>query len=117
VCVSLCVCVCVSLCVCLCVCVCVSLCVSVCVSLCVCVCLCLCVSLCVCVCVCVCLCVCVGVLMDDVEVENIQNPLRDVRSGLLDVSGQQLPLQAVHVKCKLVDLLSQVRTRRNTIIK
>uniref|UniRef100_A0A8C4EJQ4 Poly [ADP-ribose] polymerase n=1 Tax=Dicentrarchus labrax TaxID=13489 RepID=A0A8C4EJQ4_DICLA len=32
----------------------------------------------------------------------------DVTAGLLDSSGQQLPLQAVHVKCKLMDLLSQV---------
>uniref|UniRef100_A0A8C2ZUA1 Poly [ADP-ribose] polymerase n=1 Tax=Cyclopterus lumpus TaxID=8103 RepID=A0A8C2ZUA1_CYCLU len=29
-------------------------------------------------------------------------------AGLMDSSGQQLPLQAVHVKCKLLDLLSQV---------
>ncbi|XP_071338341.1 protein mono-ADP-ribosyltransferase PARP4 isoform X2 [Trachinotus anak] len=42
------------------------------------------------------------------EVESIKNPLEDVTAGLLDSSGQQLPLQAVHVKCKLMDLLSQV---------
>ncbi|XP_033966298.1 protein mono-ADP-ribosyltransferase PARP4 isoform X2 [Pseudochaenichthys georgianus] len=36
------------------------------------------------------------------------NPLDDVKAGLMDSSGQQLPLQAVHVKCKLMDLLSQV---------
>ncbi|XP_074513896.1 LOW QUALITY PROTEIN: protein mono-ADP-ribosyltransferase PARP4 [Sebastes fasciatus] len=41
-------------------------------------------------------------------VESIKNPLADVTAGLLDSSGQQLPLQAVHVKCKLLDLLSQV---------
>uniref|UniRef100_A0A3B4UNQ4 Poly [ADP-ribose] polymerase n=1 Tax=Seriola dumerili TaxID=41447 RepID=A0A3B4UNQ4_SERDU len=39
---------------------------------------------------------------------SIKNPLEDVTAGLLDSSGQQLPLQAVHVKCKLRDLLSQV---------
>ncbi|CAJ1079037.1 protein mono-ADP-ribosyltransferase PARP4 isoform X1 [Xyrichtys novacula] len=38
----------------------------------------------------------------------IENPLKKVTAGLLDSSGQQLPLQAVHVKCKLMDLLSQV---------
>ncbi|KAM4608690.1 protein mono-ADP-ribosyltransferase PARP4 [Polymixia lowei] len=37
-----------------------------------------------------------------------KNPLDGVTAGLLDSSGQQLPLQAVHVKCKLMDLLSQV---------
>uniref|UniRef100_A0A3B4ZYD0 Poly (ADP-ribose) polymerase family, member 4 n=1 Tax=Stegastes partitus TaxID=144197 RepID=A0A3B4ZYD0_9TELE len=41
-------------------------------------------------------------------VENVANPLDGVKAGLLDSSGQQLPLQAVHVKCKLMDLLSQV---------
>uniref|UniRef100_A0A3Q3FBH0 Poly [ADP-ribose] polymerase n=1 Tax=Labrus bergylta TaxID=56723 RepID=A0A3Q3FBH0_9LABR len=41
-------------------------------------------------------------------VESVKNPLEDVTAGLLDSSGQQLPLQAVHVKCKLMDLLSQV---------
>lgn len=40
--------------------------------------------------------------------EKVKNPLEDVKAGLLDSSGQQLPLQAVHVKCKLMDLLSQV---------
>ncbi|XP_047198567.1 protein mono-ADP-ribosyltransferase PARP4 isoform X2 [Hippoglossus stenolepis] len=45
---------------------------------------------------------------EDVAVEDIKNPLDEVKAGLLDSSGQQLPLQAVHVKCKLVDLLSQV---------
>uniref|UniRef100_A0A671Z3J8 Poly [ADP-ribose] polymerase n=1 Tax=Sparus aurata TaxID=8175 RepID=A0A671Z3J8_SPAAU len=41
-------------------------------------------------------------------VESINNPLDGVTAGLLDSSGQQIPLQAVHVKCKLMDLLSQV---------
>ncbi|KAG7502647.1 poly [ADP-ribose] polymerase 4 isoform X1 [Solea senegalensis] len=41
-------------------------------------------------------------------VEIIKNPMEDVTPGLLDSSGQQLPLQAVHVKCKLMDLVSQV---------
>ncbi|XP_028291259.1 protein mono-ADP-ribosyltransferase PARP4 isoform X2 [Gouania willdenowi] len=39
---------------------------------------------------------------------NPTNPLDSVASGLLDSSGQQLPLEAVHVKCKLMDLLGQV---------
>ncbi|KAM4731321.1 protein mono-ADP-ribosyltransferase PARP4 [Anableps anableps] len=42
------------------------------------------------------------------DLENVKNPLEDVTAGLLDSSGQQLPLQAVHVKCRLMDLLSQV---------
>ncbi|XP_044072757.1 protein mono-ADP-ribosyltransferase PARP4 isoform X2 [Siniperca chuatsi] len=45
---------------------------------------------------------------EDDGVESIKNPLEGVTAGLLDSSGQQLPLQAVHVKCKLMDLLSQV---------
>ncbi|XP_062257934.1 protein mono-ADP-ribosyltransferase PARP4 isoform X2 [Platichthys flesus] len=44
----------------------------------------------------------------DVAIEDVKNPLDEVRAGLLDSSGQQLPLQSVHVKCKLMDLLSQV---------
>ncbi|KAL2081078.1 hypothetical protein ACEWY4_022931 [Coilia grayii] len=40
--------------------------------------------------------------------EDFKNPLDSVTAGLLDSAGQTLPLQAVHVKCKLVDLLSQV---------
>ncbi|XP_049905122.1 protein mono-ADP-ribosyltransferase PARP4 isoform X2 [Epinephelus moara] len=46
--------------------------------------------------------------LEDDGIENIKNPLDDVTVGLLDSSGQQLPLQGVHVKCKLRDLLSQV---------
>ncbi|TSV41644.1 Poly [ADP-ribose] polymerase 4 [Bagarius yarrelli] len=37
-----------------------------------------------------------------------KNSLEDVTAGLLDSNGQTLPLQAVHVRCKLMDLLSQV---------
>ncbi|CAB1424384.1 unnamed protein product [Pleuronectes platessa] len=44
----------------------------------------------------------------DVAIEDVKNPLDEVKAGLLDSSGQQLPLQSVHVKCKLMDLLSQV---------
>lgn len=50
---------------------------------------------------------------EDDGVESIKNPLEDVTAGLLDSSGQQLPLQAVHVKCKLMDLLSQVKKKKN----
>uniref|UniRef100_A0A8C6TH21 Poly [ADP-ribose] polymerase n=1 Tax=Neogobius melanostomus TaxID=47308 RepID=A0A8C6TH21_9GOBI len=39
---------------------------------------------------------------------SVKNPLDTVTAGLLNSSGQQIPLQAVHVKCKLVDLLAQV---------
>ncbi|XP_038132152.1 protein mono-ADP-ribosyltransferase PARP4 isoform X3 [Cyprinodon tularosa] len=42
------------------------------------------------------------------DLEKIKNPLEDVTAGLLNSSGEQLPLQAVNVKCKLIDLLSQV---------
>ncbi|XP_077435872.1 protein mono-ADP-ribosyltransferase PARP4-like isoform X2 [Vanacampus margaritifer] len=45
---------------------------------------------------------------DDDDLGSIKNPLDNVTAGLLDNSGQQLPLQAVHVKCKLMDLLSHV---------
>ncbi|XP_035248728.1 protein mono-ADP-ribosyltransferase PARP4 isoform X2 [Anguilla anguilla] len=34
--------------------------------------------------------------------------LEEVTAGLLDNTGQPLPLKAVHVKCKLMDLLTQV---------
>ncbi|XP_041806571.1 protein mono-ADP-ribosyltransferase PARP4 [Chelmon rostratus] len=47
-------------------------------------------------------------ISEDSGVESIKNPLEDVTAGLLDSSGKQLPLQAVHMKCKLMDLLSQV---------
>uniref|UniRef100_A0A671Z3J2 Poly [ADP-ribose] polymerase n=1 Tax=Sparus aurata TaxID=8175 RepID=A0A671Z3J2_SPAAU len=47
-------------------------------------------------------------LSEEKGVESINNPLDGVTAGLLDSSGQQIPLQAVHVKCKLMDLLSQV---------
>ncbi|KAM8854716.1 protein mono-ADP-ribosyltransferase PARP4 isoform 2-T2 [Spinachia spinachia] len=45
---------------------------------------------------------------DEEDVDSIRNPLAEVKAGLLDAAGQQLPLEAVHVKCKLMDLLSQV---------
>lgn len=58
--------------------------------------------------------VCLGVCVDEEfmsdETYFCTNPLDDVKAGLMDSSGQQLPLQAVHVKCKLMDLLSQVKT-------
>ncbi|XP_046700923.1 protein mono-ADP-ribosyltransferase PARP4 isoform X2 [Silurus meridionalis] len=37
-----------------------------------------------------------------------KNPLEEVTAGLLDSNGQTLPLKAVHVRCKLLDLISQV---------
>ncbi|XP_057708800.1 protein mono-ADP-ribosyltransferase PARP4 isoform X2 [Corythoichthys intestinalis] len=45
---------------------------------------------------------------DDDSFGSIITGLDDVTSGLLDSSGQQLPLLAVHIKCKLIDLLSHV---------
>ncbi|KTF78151.1 hypothetical protein cypCar_00048811, partial [Cyprinus carpio] len=45
---------------------------------------------------------------DDSEgLESTKNPLEEMNAGLLDSSGQKLPLQAVNVKCKLMDLLCQ----------
>ncbi|KAM9804501.1 protein mono-ADP-ribosyltransferase PARP4 [Neosynchiropus ocellatus] len=44
----------------------------------------------------------------DVGIDDIKNPLEDMKAGLLDSKGQQLPLQAVNVKCRLKDLLSEV---------
>uniref|UniRef100_A0A672SNB9 Poly [ADP-ribose] polymerase n=1 Tax=Sinocyclocheilus grahami TaxID=75366 RepID=A0A672SNB9_SINGR len=40
--------------------------------------------------------------------ESIKNPLEEMNAGLLDSSGQKLPLQAVNARCKLMDLLCQV---------
>lgn len=54
------------------------------------------------------LCVCMCAALSLENIESIKNPLEGVMAGLLDSSGQQLPLQAVHIKCKLIDLLSQV---------
>lgn len=51
---------------------------------------------------------CVELSLGDDMFESSKNPLEEVTAGLLDSTGQQLPLQAVHVKCKLMDLLSQV---------
>ncbi|XP_059355827.1 protein mono-ADP-ribosyltransferase PARP4-like isoform X2 [Carassius carassius] len=46
---------------------------------------------------------------DDSEgLESTKNPLEEMNAGLLDSSGQKLPLKAVNVRCKLVDLLCQV---------
>ncbi|XP_056321137.1 protein mono-ADP-ribosyltransferase PARP4-like [Danio aesculapii] len=46
---------------------------------------------------------------DDSEgFKSTKNPLEKMNAGLLDSSGQKLPLQAVNVKCKLMDLLCQV---------
>ncbi|XP_056611190.1 protein mono-ADP-ribosyltransferase PARP4 isoform X2 [Triplophysa dalaica] len=46
---------------------------------------------------------------DDSEgLECTKNPLEEMTAGLLDSSGQTLPLKAVHVRCKLMDLLCQV---------
>ncbi|KAG7467261.1 hypothetical protein MATL_G00151440 [Megalops atlanticus] len=50
-------------------------------------------------------------LLSEEEEEGVggyKNPLEDVTAGLLDSTGQPLPLQAVNVKCKLMDLLTQV---------
>ena len=52
--------------------------------------------------------VCSEFHLEVMELESKKNPLDDVRAGLQDASGQQLPLQAVHVKCKLMDLLARV---------
>ncbi|XP_065105074.1 protein mono-ADP-ribosyltransferase PARP4-like [Paramisgurnus dabryanus] len=40
--------------------------------------------------------------------ESTKNPLEEMTAGLLDSSGKTLPLKAVHVRCKLMDLLCQV---------
>ncbi|XP_036396735.1 protein mono-ADP-ribosyltransferase PARP4 [Megalops cyprinoides] len=45
---------------------------------------------------------------EEVGAGGYKNPLEDVTAGLLDSTGQPLPLQAVSVKCKLMDLLTQV---------
>ncbi|XP_073702026.1 protein mono-ADP-ribosyltransferase PARP4-like [Garra rufa] len=42
------------------------------------------------------------------DLESTKNPLEEMNAGLLDSSGQKLPLQAVNVRCKLMDLLCQV---------
>ncbi|XP_073711181.1 protein mono-ADP-ribosyltransferase PARP4-like [Misgurnus anguillicaudatus] len=47
--------------------------------------------------------------IDDSEgLESTKNPLEEMTAGLLDSSGKTLPLKAVHVRCKLMDLLCQV---------
>ncbi|XP_076857919.1 protein mono-ADP-ribosyltransferase PARP4-like isoform X2 [Brachyhypopomus gauderio] len=46
---------------------------------------------------------------DDAEgLEVVKTPLEKVTPGLLDSSGSTLPLEAVHVRAKLMDLLCQV---------
>ncbi|KAI7809102.1 hypothetical protein IRJ41_025844, partial [Triplophysa rosa] len=45
---------------------------------------------------------------DSAGLECTKNPLEEMTAGLLDSSGQTLPLKAVHVRCKLMDLLCQV---------
>ncbi|KAI2660563.1 Protein mono-ADP-ribosyltransferase PARP4 [Labeo rohita] len=45
---------------------------------------------------------------DSDDLESTKNPLEEMNAGLLDSSGQKLPLQAVNVRCKLMDLLCQV---------
>ncbi|CAN9498563.1 unnamed protein product [Ophioblennius macclurei] len=49
-----------------------------------------------------------GLSSGDPGLEDPGTPLKDATAGLLDSGGQQLPLKAVHVKCRLMDLLSQV---------
>ncbi|KAJ0070205.1 hypothetical protein NL108_002520 [Boleophthalmus pectinirostris] len=48
----------------------------------------------------------IGTVEDGIS--DIKNPFENVTAGLLNSSGQQIPLQAVHIKCKLMDLLAQV---------
>ncbi|KAL0963604.1 hypothetical protein UPYG_G00308500 [Umbra pygmaea] len=42
------------------------------------------------------------------DVGSCKNPLEEVTAGLLDSAGQPLPLQAIHIKTRLMDLLSKV---------
>uniref|UniRef100_A0A8C1B8G9 Poly [ADP-ribose] polymerase n=1 Tax=Cyprinus carpio carpio TaxID=630221 RepID=A0A8C1B8G9_CYPCA len=46
--------------------------------------------------------------LPDTTPDSTKNPLEEMKAGLLDSSGQKLPLQAVNVRCKLMDLLCQV---------
>ncbi|XP_073668032.1 protein mono-ADP-ribosyltransferase PARP4-like isoform X1 [Paramisgurnus dabryanus] len=47
--------------------------------------------------------------IDDSEgLESTKNPLEEMTAGLLDSSGKTLPLKAVHVRCKLIDLFCEV---------
>lgn len=55
------------------------------------------------------------VYVEDDGVESATAPQDGVKAGLLDGAGQQLPLQAVHVKAKLMDLLSQVNGATGTV--
>ncbi|XP_061081985.1 protein mono-ADP-ribosyltransferase PARP4 [Conger conger] len=52
---------------------------------------------------------CPSDVLPETEADTVwRNRLEDVTAGLQDSAGEQLPLQAVHVKCKLMDLLTQV---------
>ncbi|XP_043929229.1 protein mono-ADP-ribosyltransferase PARP4 isoform X2 [Protopterus annectens] len=42
------------------------------------------------------------------ELFHLENPLGKVKAGLIDSSGNQLPLQEVHVKGSIIDLIAQV---------
>ena len=57
--------------------------------------------------------VCSECSLEGMELKRTSSPLDAVGAGLQDASGQQLPLQAVHVKCKLMDLLAQVPETTN----
>uniref|UniRef100_A0A3B3BZ84 Poly [ADP-ribose] polymerase n=1 Tax=Oryzias melastigma TaxID=30732 RepID=A0A3B3BZ84_ORYME len=45
---------------------------------------------------------------DEEQTEEVKNPRDDLKPGLQESSGLMLPLESIHVRCKLVDLLSQV---------
>ena len=45
------------------------------------------------------------------DVQSITDPLSKVQAGLLSKSDQPVPLKAVHVRAKLLDLAAEVRSR------
>ncbi|KAF6733009.1 Poly [ADP-ribose] polymerase 4 [Oryzias melastigma] len=45
---------------------------------------------------------------DEEQTEEVKNPRDDLKPGLQESSGLMLPLESIHVRCKLIDLLSQV---------
>ncbi|TRY93758.1 hypothetical protein DNTS_023453 [Danionella cerebrum] len=45
---------------------------------------------------------------DSDSLESTKNPLKEMDAGLLDSRGQKVPLKAVNVRCKMIDLLCQV---------
>jgi len=49
----------------------------------------------------------ISVMLEDVE--NVSDPMQDVKLGLVSNSDICLPLKAVHVRAKLLDLAAQVR--------